>query len=120
MNTTQPPQVPDLSSDEQAAQGAKRALTASLLFSGVRCILMYAIIPFVLPLLGITGLFAQQVDIVINLLAIAALIYSVRRFWKINYRGKVAYTLVAVVAFVFLLVFIALDLRELGIIHFVL
>jgi NADH:ubiquinone oxidoreductase subunit 4 (subunit M) len=110
---------PEMTSDSEVqAQGAKRALTASLIFSGVRCILMYAIVPFVLPLLGITGLFATQVDIAINLLAIAAIIYSVRRFWKIDYKGKLAYTGIAAVAFVLLIAFIALDLRELGILHF--
>jgi hypothetical protein len=120
MDSTQPASLSDNPSQERAAEGAKRALTASLLFSGVRCILMYVIIPFVLPLIGVTGVFASQLDILINLVAIAALIYSVRRFWQINYHGKVAYTLVAVVAFVFLLIFIALDLRALGIIDFVL
>lgn len=100
------------------AQTAKRAFTASLLFSGIRCILMYAIIPFVLPLLGVTGIFAHQVDIVINLVAMAALIYSVRRFWQVNYKGKVAYTVIAVVAFCILIAFIALDLRAMGIIDF--
>jgi hypothetical protein len=120
MDSTQPASRSDNPAQERAAEGAKRALTASLLFSGVRCILMYVIIPFVLPLIGVTGLFAAQLDILINLVAIAALIYSVRRFWQINYHGKVAYTLVAVVAFVFLLIFIALDLRALGIIDFVL
>jgi hypothetical protein len=74
----------------------------------------------VLPLLGVTGMFAQQVDIAINLLAIGALIYSVRRFWKIDYRGKIPYTVVAAVAFVLLVSFIALDLRSLGVIHFTL
>jgi NADH:ubiquinone oxidoreductase subunit 4 (subunit M) len=108
---------PDISASEEAAQGAKRALTASLIFSGVRCILMYAVIPFVLPLLGVTGLFAHQVDVVINLAAIAALIYSVRRFWQIDYRGKVAYTVVAAMAFVIIVVFIALDLRALNVIQ---
>ena len=106
--------VPPAGSEEQAA-GAKRALTASLVVSGVRCILMYAVLPFVLPLLGITGLFATQVDILINLIAIAALGYSVRRFWHIRYRHRVAYTAIAAVAFFVLGSFILLDLQELGV-----
>jgi hypothetical protein len=110
----------ELAASEHAVQGAKRALTASLIFSGVRCILMYAVIPFVLPLLGVTGMFAHQVDIAINLLAIAALVYSVRRFWQIDYRGKVVYTVIAGVAFVLLITFIALDLRSLGLVNFTL
>jgi hypothetical protein len=100
--------------NEQAATGAKRALTASLAFSAVRCILMYVVLPFILPLIGLTGVFATRADIVINVIAIGALGYSVRRFWKIDYKHKVAYTFVAAVAFFVLGAFILLDLQELG------
>lgn len=106
--------------NEDSARGAKRALSASLIFSGIRCMLMYVVLPFVLPLLGVTGMFASQLDILISLVAIGALIYSVRRFWKIDYHGKVAYTVVAAFAFVLLIVFLALDLRELGVLDFTL
>ncbi len=113
---TAPSTVTPAPAEERAAAGAKRALTASLAFSGVRCILMYVILPFVLPLVGLTGVFATRADIVINVVAIAALGYSVARFWKINYRHKMAYTGVAAVAFVLLAAFILLDLQELGLI----
>ena len=103
--------------EEQAAAGAKRALTAGLAFSAVRCILMYVILPFVLPLIGLTGVFAVRADIVINLVAMAALGYSVRRFWRINYKHKMAYTFVAAVALVMLAAFLLLDLQELGVLQ---
>ena len=103
---------------EQSATGAKRALTFGLAFSGVRCVLMYVVLPFILPLIGLTGVFATRADIIINLVAMAALGYSVRRFWKIDYKHKVVYTAVAAVAFVVLALFILLDLRTLGILDF--
>lgn len=106
-----------LVAEEQAAVGAKRALTAGLAFSAVRCILMYVILPFVLPLIGLTGVFAVRADIIINLVAMAALGYSVRKFWRINYRHKKAYTFVAAAALVMLVGFILLDLQELGVIQ---
>ena len=106
-----------LPAEEQAAAGAKRALTAGLAFSAVRCILMYVILPFVLPLIGLTGVFAVRADLLINLVAMAALGYSVRKFWRINYKHKVAYTVVAMAALVMLLGFILLDLEELGLIQ---
>lgn len=105
---------------EQKTRKAERAFTFSLIVSGIRCTLMYIILPFILPAIGITGAFASQVDIIINLVAMGALIYSVRRFWQINYEWKLLYTLVAVVAFVILTAFIALDLRELGFLTFTL
>lgn len=103
---------------EDQAVGAKRALTFGLAFSGVRCVLMYVVLPFVLPLIGLTGVFATRADILINLIAIAALGYSVRRFWKIDYKHKVTYTAVAAVAFVVLALFVLLDLRALNILDF--
>jgi uncharacterized RDD family membrane protein YckC len=103
--------------EEQAAAGAKRALSAGLAFSAVRCILMYVVLPFVLPLIGLTGVFAVRVDLVINLLAMGALGYSVRRFWVINYKHKMAYTAVAAVAFFVLAAFVLLDLQELGVLN---
>ncbi len=105
---------------EQKTRKAERAFTFSLIVSGIRCTLMYIILPFILPAIGITGAFASQVDIIINLIAMGALIYSVRRFWQINYQWKLAYTAVAVVAFIILTAFIALDLRALGILNFTL
>ncbi|KXK24840.1 MAG: hypothetical protein UZ15_CFX003000101 [Chloroflexi bacterium OLB15] len=105
---------------EQNTRKAERAFTFSLIVSGIRCTLMYIVLPFVLPVIGITGAFASQIDIAINLVAMGALIYSVRRFWQINYEWKLLYTLVAIVAFVILAVFIALDLRALGVFSFTL
>ena len=89
------------------------AFSFALLFSGVRCIIMYVILPFVLPLIGIAGNFGVVIDIVINAVAIGAIIYSLRRFWTINYKRKWQYLPVALVAFVLLIAFIALDVSTL-------
>lgn len=100
---------------EQAAEtaNAERAFSFALLFSGVRCIFMYVVLPFVLPLVGIAGNFSLYIDIVINIVAIAAVIYSLRKFWMIDYKYKWQYTPVAIVALLVLVAFIALDLQEL-------
>jgi len=95
-----------------AAQRAERAFGLSLAFSGVRCILQYVIFPFVLPLIGIAGEFSVYISIVINLVAMLALIYSARRFWIIDYKYKRQYLFVAVAAFVILCVFLALDIQH--------
>lgn len=92
---------------------AERTFSLALLFSGVRCIIMYAILPFVLPLIGLAGDFSLYFDIVINLVAISAIIYSLRRFWAIDYKRKWQYLPVALVALVLLVAFIALDVSKL-------
>jgi hypothetical protein len=99
--------------DTLTSQTGERAFSFALLFSGVRCIIMYAILPFVLPLIGIAGNFGVVIDIAINIVAIGAIIYSLRRFWTINYRRKWQYLPVALCAFVLLIAFIALDVSTL-------
>ena len=98
---------------EPTTNTGEGAFSFALLFSGVRCILMYVILPFVLPLVGIAGNFGVAIDIVINVVAIGAIIYSLRRFWTINYKRKWQYLPVAIVAFVLLIAFITLDVSTL-------
>ena len=99
--------------EERTTSKAENAFSFALIFSGVRCVIMYAILPFVLPLVGIAGNFGLWIDIVINTIAIGAIIYSLRRFWKINYKRKWQYFPVAIVALVLLIAFIALDISTL-------
>lgn len=99
--------------EEKTTSNAENAFSFALIFSGIRCVIMYAILPFVLPLVGIAGNFGVWIDIVINLIAIGAIFYSLRRFWKINYKRKWQYLPVALVALVLLFAFIALDISTL-------
>ncbi len=99
--------------EESKTTQAENAFSFALIFSGVRCVIMYAILPFVLPLIGIAGDFGLWIDIVINLIALGAIIYSLRRFWTINYKRKWQYLPVAIVAMVLVIAFIALDISTL-------
>jgi hypothetical protein len=89
---------------------AEKTFGLSLLFSGIRCILQYAILPFVLPMLGVAGGVATNISILINIVAIVALVFSVRRFWQTDYARKREYTFVAGVTLVILIAFILLEL----------
>lgn len=97
-----------------SAQTAERAFGFSLLFSGIRCILQYVILPFVLPLIGVTSDVAVPISLAINVVAIGLILYSVRRFWQIGYRYRWHYLPVAVVALILLVSFIILDLQALS------
>jgi hypothetical protein len=96
-----------------SAGRAERAFGFSLLVSGIRCILQYVVLPFILPLVGIAAEVAVPLTLAINLVAFVLILLSLRRFWQINYRHKWQYLYVAVTAWVLLGVFIALDLRVL-------
>lgn len=90
---------------------SERAFGFSLVFSGIRCILQYAILPFVLPVLGVTMDAAAPISLGINLLAIVLIVYSLRRFWKVGYRHRWRYLPVALTALMLLVAFIVLDLH---------
>jgi len=94
-----------------ADQRGERAFGFSLVFSGVRCILQYAILPFVLPVLGVTMDAAAPISLAINLVAIVLIIYSLRRFWRIGYRHRWKYLPVAITALALLTAFIVLDIH---------
>ncbi len=108
----------DMSAQPADAAGttkrAERAFGLSLAFSGIRCVLQYVVLPFVLPLLGIAVSAASQINMVISVLAVIAIISSLRRFWKVRYAYRWQYLAVALVTLTVLLVFIQMDLRAVG------
>jgi hypothetical protein len=72
----------------EEARPAERAMGFSLGFSAIRCIIQYAILPFVLPIIGVTSAAATGVMLVINVVAIASILFSIWRLWRINYKQK--------------------------------
>ncbi|MEO8393160.1 MAG: hypothetical protein ABI700_09225 [Chloroflexota bacterium] len=95
--------------DESEAQ---RAFKFSLIFTGVRCILQYIVLPFILPVIGIAAASALPLLLLINVFAIVSMLFSVRRFWQINYQYKWQYLLMALLILAALTGFIALDLSR--------
>lgn len=83
----------------------------SLFFSGARCVVQYALLPFVLPVIGVTGNFAIQLMLVITVIAVIAIITSLRRFWRIDYAYKWQYLIVALVGLTILFAYIYEDVR---------
>lgn len=92
---------------------AENALTLSLMFSGIRCILQYALLPFLLPVAGIAADATIPILLLINLLAMASIFFSLRRFWTIGYQYRWGYLAVALAALTLLLAFTLYDLMKL-------
>ena len=92
------------------ARPAERAMGFSLVFSAVRCIIQYAILPFVLPIIGVTSEAASHVMLIINVVAIVSILFSISRLWRINYKQKWTYTIIGSAALVILVAFIVYDL----------
>ncbi|MYD10819.1 MAG: hypothetical protein F4X02_12355 [Chloroflexi bacterium] len=96
------------------ARNAENALTLSLAFSGARCILQYAVLPFLLPLVGVAADATVPILLLINLAAMASIYFSLRRFWTIGYAHRWRYLVVAAAALVLLAAFTAYDIVKLG------
>ena len=92
---------------------AENALTLSLMFSGLRCILQYVLLPFLLPIVGIATAAAAPILLLINLIAMASIFFSLRRFWTIGYKHRWGYLAVALTALTLLLAFTLHDLMKL-------
>ena len=84
------------------------------MFSGARCILQYALLPFLLPLIGVAAEAATPLLLLINLLAIVSITLSLRRFWAIGYKHRWSYLAVASAALTLLIAFTIYDIAQLG------
>lgn len=101
-----------LNYEEQSRQ-AENALTLSLMFSGVRCLLQYALLPFLLPIIGVAADATVPILLGINVVAMVSIFFSLRRFWKIGYDRRWQYLVVAMVALTLLVAFTAYDIINL-------
>lgn len=98
---------------DQQTQVAENAFSFSMLFSGVRCILQYVVLPFVLPLVGVAVNVAVPLLLVLNVIAMISVVFSLRRFWRVRYDYRWVYLLVATVTLIVLTIFLVMDLRAL-------
>ncbi|MCY4195115.1 MAG: hypothetical protein OXF04_12635 [bacterium] len=81
--------VPDALPQQAEAPGeVERRFSQSMAVSGARCLLTYAVFPFLLPLLGLAGAVGPALGVAIGLVAIAFNGLSIRRFWRADHRLK--------------------------------
>jgi hypothetical protein len=97
----------------QSTMRPERAFSVSILISAVRCTLTYVVLPFALPLLGLAPGVGPVLGITIGVVAIAANVFSIRRFWRAQHPWRVPITVLHVAVIGLLLVLIVLDLRAL-------
>ena len=101
-------------SEAALQRGAENALTLSLMFSGARCILQYALLPFLLPVIGIAADATVPILLLINVAAMLSIFFSLRRFWTIGYAHRWRYLLVAAAALALLAAFTGYDILKLN------
>ena len=92
---------------------AEGTFTASLLVSAVRCLLTYLILPVVGPAVGLAAGVGPWIGLPLSIVAIAANVMSIRRFWIADHRWRRPYTVVALGIIVLLAVLAVGDIIQL-------
>ena len=92
---------------------AQRGFSRSILVSGIRCVLTYVILPFVAPFLGFAPGVGPVIGLVVGTIALAANVFSIRRFWRADHRWKKPVTVLHTGVIVPLVILMYLDIRTL-------
>lgn len=96
-----------------AAESAPRMFTVSMLVSGIRCLLAYVALPFITPFLGLAPGVGPALGVVIGVVAIAANVWSIRRFWVSSHPWRKPVIAINMIVIALMLVLIAMDLSDL-------
>ena len=89
---------------------ARSAFQTSIVLSSIRCLITYIILPFVAPTIGFFATIGRPLGIFVNVVAIIAIITSMRRFWRVRHPQRWAYTTLGGLMMCFLIYLLARDL----------
>ena len=92
---------------------ALMSLKGSLVLSAIRCVITYAILPALSPLIGWSGAVARPISILLSVAAVGLAVFSLRRVWLADWAHRWAYTAFILVVLGFLGWFIVLDTQAL-------
>jgi hypothetical protein len=96
-----------------SAADAQKAFQTSVLVAAVRCLLMYIVFPFVLPAIGVAKGVGPAIGLPISLVAIVAIVMSIRRFWRADHSKRWHYTALGVTVIGFLAYLVVRDVAAL-------
>jgi hypothetical protein len=105
--------LPDHRAPAAPTDPAARAVSASVVISGTRCLLTYVVFPWLLPVLGLAAGVGSAIGLTVGVVAIASNVVSIRRMWRTDFRYKRPVTVVNVAIIGMLVVLIGLDLAAL-------
>lgn len=94
------------------AAEAQKAFQTSVAVAAVRCLIMYILLPFVLPAIGIATGVGPWIGLPIAVAAIVAVTMSIRRFWRADHSKRWHYTIIGSVVIGFMAYEIVNDLRD--------
>ncbi len=89
---------------------AQRAFSLAIVISGIRCLIAYILLPFLLPFVGLADGVGPWLGIGIGLVAIVANVMSIRRFARSNHRWRKPVIAINCAVIGMLLVLLGLDI----------
>lgn len=90
-----------------------RSFNRSVVISGIRCILTYLVLPYVAPAIGLAGGVGPVLGLVISAAAIAANVFTIKRFWAARHRWRWVVTAVSSGVIALLVVLAGRDIASL-------
>jgi hypothetical protein len=93
-----------------SAESARRVFEVSIWISATRCLLTYIVLPFVFPLIGVSTSATPAIGVPVSLIAIAADVMSIRRFWRADHKYRWHYTALAGAIICAMVVLVVTDL----------
>jgi hypothetical protein len=78
-----------------------------LVLTAIRCTLQYILVPFVLPLVGISGSISPLANMAAGFVSISVILYNLKSLWNTSWRTR--YILLACVSIPFVLISIYFD-----------
>ncbi len=94
------------------AAEAQKAFQTSVAVAAVRCLIMYVLLPFVIPVIGIAAGVGPWIGLPIAVAAIVAVTMSIRRFWRADHSKRWHYTVIGAVVIGFMVYEIVHDLQD--------
>ena len=98
---------------EDAEPRALMPLKGSLIISAVRCVITYALVPALVPVISGLGVLATPLSLVLSLVAAVMAVVSLRRVWLADWSGRWGYTAFIGIVLAVLAVVIAIDVHAL-------
>lgn len=98
---------------EDAEPRALMPLKGSLIISAVRCVITYALVPALVPIISGLGVLATPLSLTLSVVAAVMAVISLRRVWLADWSGRWGYTVFIGVVLAVLAVVIAFDVRAL-------
>ena len=97
-----------------SSEGAHRAFRISVVFSGIRCLITYLLVPVLVPMASLAGWVAAPIGIALCVYAVVNGIVSLKRFWRSDHPQRWVYTIFMTIVFVILGLALGSDLSRLG------